>query len=205
MRLQTTTTPSTRMLPVRVGGRFYLLFSVFTLLLFPLHESAHYFTYRALGVQLRMTLNTASPADQSQRVAIAELAGPLLNLAVAAGATVVYLRSGRTQDWLAALAVASAMMRLVIYALVIGATLVTGSALSLGNDEPIAARLAGVPSLTFVTVFSIPFIAVVASLLRTFRGSWIRKTGHVLALGLPMMGLGIVIGNILDPWLFPRR
>ena len=186
-----------------MGARFYLLFSALTLLIFPLHELAHYFTYRSLGVHLRMTLNTASPADQSQRVAIAELAGPLLNLAVATVATWAYLRSRKT--WLGAFAMASAMMRLVVYVLVIGVALVTGSALSLGNDEPIAARLAGVPGLTFVLVLSIPFIAVVVSILRTFQGSWTHKTGHVLAFGLTMMCLGIFIGNVLDPWLFPSN
>ena len=203
MTLQITGAPATRVPPLAIGPRFYVLFSLFTLLLFPLHESAHYLTYRALGIHLRMTLNTASPVDQSQRVAIAELAGPLLNLAVASGATLAYLR--QKKNWLAAVALAASMMRLVIYVLVIGAALVTGSALSLGNDEPLAARLASVPALTFVLVIAIPFMALAVGVVRTFQGSWIRQTAHVLALGLTMICLLIFIGNILDPWLFPTR
>jgi hypothetical protein len=73
------------------GLRLYALFALCTLLLFPLHESAHYLTYRLLGVHLHMTLNTASPRDQSQRKPIAELAGPLLNLVVAS--------AGNAHDW----------------------------------------------------------------------------------------------------------
>jgi len=49
------------------------------------------------------------------------------------------------------------MMRLTVYLLVVIAALITGSGLSLSNDEPVAALLAGLPSLTFVGLFSIPF------------------------------------------------
>ena len=69
--------------PLSFGLPLYMLFVLCTLLLFPLHESAHYLAYRLLGVHVHMTLNTASPTDQSQRKAIAELTGPLLNLVVA--------------------------------------------------------------------------------------------------------------------------
>src|SRR5438477_4316939 len=118
--------------PLSFGLRLYMLFALCTLLLFPLHESAHYLTYRLLGVHLHMTLNTASPRDQSQRKPIAEVAGPLLNLVVASAATLAYHKShGQRQSW-AALGLASAMMRLVIYVLVVGAAIVTGSGLSLG-------------------------------------------------------------------------
>ena len=124
--------------PPVVGPRSYVLFAVFTLLIFPLHESAHYVTYRLLGVEVPMTLNTASPVDRSLRIPVAELAGPLMNLLVATVSAGAYLRLKRRQEWLAQLALASAMMRLVVYVLVVGAAVVTGSGLSLGNDEPIA-------------------------------------------------------------------
>jgi hypothetical protein len=178
---------------------------MFTLLLFPLHESAHYLTYRLLGVDLHMTLNTAPPKGQSQRHPIPELAGPLLNLLVAGLATLAYrnLRWGR-QSW-AALAMASAMMRLVVYVLVVGAALVTGSGLSLGNDEPIAAHLWGLPSLTFVGVLTVPFVIVVWNIVRTFPASRARRGLHVIGLGLTMLCLGMLVGNVLDPWLFPNR
>jgi hypothetical protein len=191
--------------PLSVGPSFYMLFVVCALLLFPLHESAHYLSYRILGIHLRMTLNTASPNDQSQRKPVAELAGPLLNLVVASAAGLAYIVSQRQRRLWAALALASAMMRLVIYVLVTVAAIVTGSGLSLGNDEPIAAHLWGLPNLTLVGVFAIPFVVIVRSIARTFQGSRIRTILHVMGLGLTMLSLGMLVGNVLDPWLFPRR
>jgi hypothetical protein len=78
---------------------FYLLFAAFALLIFPLHESAHYLTYRMLGIRVPMTLNTASPVDQSQRKPIAELAGPLLNLAIAGASARPDRRIYALSDW----------------------------------------------------------------------------------------------------------
>jgi hypothetical protein len=187
------------------GTQLYALFALCTLLLFPLHESAHYLTYRLLGVHPHMTLNTASPQDHSQRKPIAELAGPLLNLVVASTAALAYHNSHvQRQSW-AALGLASAMMRLVIYVLIVGAAIVTGSGLSLGNDEPIAAHLWRLPSLTFVGMLTAPFVVIVWSIVQTFQGSRLRKVLHVLGLGLTTLGLGMLIGNVLDPWLFPNR
>jgi len=154
-----------------VGLRFYLLFVLFTLLIFPLHESAHYLTYRLLGVHLHMTLNTASPQDQSQRKPIAELAGPLLNLVIASGAAVVYHNSRGRMQWASALALAAALMRLVIYILVVVAAIATRSGLSLGNDEPIAAHFWGLPSLTFVAILTVPFALIVWSIVQRFQGA----------------------------------
>lgn len=187
------------------GPRLYLLFCFLTFLLFPLHELGHYLTYRAMGVELHMTLNTASPRDQSQRTAIAELAGPLVNLCLGSVAAFAYLQTTPKREWLAAAALSAALMRLVIYVVIIGATIATGSATSIGNDEPIAARLAGLPGLTFVSVLAIPFVVIVVSVLRTFQGTRARKLAHLAGLSLTMMGLGILIGNVLDPWLFPGR
>jgi hypothetical protein len=114
--------------PVSFGLPLYMLFAVCTLLLFPLHESAHYLTYRLLGVHLHITLNTASPKDQSERRPIAELAGPLLNLVVAStAAALAYHSSHGQRQWWAALGLASAIFRLVIYVLVVAAAMVTGS------------------------------------------------------------------------------
>jgi len=96
-------------------------------------------------------------------------------------------------------------MRLVIYVVIIGATIATGSALSVGNDEPIAAKLAGLPGLMFLSVLAIPFVVIVVKVLRTFQGTRTRKLAHLAGLSLTMMGLGILIGNVLDPWLFPGR
>jgi hypothetical protein len=119
--------------PLSFGLRLYILFALGELLLLPLYESAHYLTYRLLGVHLHMTLNTASPRDQSLRRPIAELAGPLLNFVVASAAVLAYHSShGQRQSW-AALGLASAMMRLVIYVLVVGAAIVAGSGLSPGE------------------------------------------------------------------------
>ncbi len=198
--------------PVTHGGRtlsfgpqLYVRFALWTLLLFPLHESAHYLTYRLLGVHLHMTLNTASPRDQSQRKPIAELAGPLLNLVVASAATLAYHNSQGQRLWWAALGLASAMTRLVVYALVVGAAIVTGSGLSLGNDEPIAAHLWGLPSLTFVGALAAPFVTIIWSIVRTFHGGREHKCLHVLGLGLTTLCLGMLVGNVLDPWLFPNR
>jgi len=150
---------------INISPRFYLLFAMFTLLLFPVHEFGHYITYRLLGVHLEMTLNTASPDDQPLRRPIAEIAGPLVNLVIALGATFAYQKLAQRKSWLAALGLASAMFRLTVYFLVLGVALFTGSGLSMGNDEPIAARLWGVPSLTFVGLFAIPSFSLSGALL----------------------------------------
>ncbi len=191
--------------PISFGLSLYAVFVLCTLLLFPLHESAHYLTYRLLGVHLQMTLNTASPRDQSQRKAIAELAGPLLNLIIASTAALAYHTFHRQRQWWAALGLASAMMRLVVYVLVVGAAIVTGSGLSLGNDEPIAGHLWGLPSLTFVGVLAVPFVVIVWTIVRTVDGSWRRRALHMIGLGLTMLCVGVFVGNVLDPWLFPNR
>jgi H+/Cl- antiporter ClcA len=97
------------------------------------------------------------------------------------------------------------MLRLVVYVLVTVAAIVTGSGLSLGNDEPIAAHLWRLPSLTLVGVFTIPLVVIVRSIVRTFQGSRKRTILHVIGLGLTTLFLGLLVGNVLDPWLFPRR
>ena len=117
-----------------------LLFGTCALLLFPAHELAHYSVYRMLGVSVQMTLNTASPTDHHQRRPIAEFAGPLFNLGIATAAAALYLRRPFRKRWLAELALAAALMRLVVYSIILIAALITGSGLSMGNDEPIAAR-----------------------------------------------------------------
>jgi len=190
---------------IRMGARFYVLYVLMALLIFPVHEFGHYCAYRLLGVRLQMTLNTASPRDQSLRKPVAELAGPLVNLLVAVGAAVLFRVTGRRRQSLAALALAAAMMRLVVYVLVLAAALVTGSGLTLGNDEPIAARLWGLPSLTLVAILAIPFAAVVWDVLRSLRASATGKTVHIAGLAFIMFGAGMLIGNVLDPWLFPGR
>ena len=178
---------------------------MFTVLLFPVHEFGHYITYRLLGVHVQLTLNTASPDDQSLRRPVAELAGPLANLVIAFGAALAYQKLGQRKSWLAALGLASAMFRLAVYSLVLGVALFTGSGLSMGNDEPIAARLWGLPSFTFVGIFAIPFLLIVWSIARTFRANRFRTLLHILGLGLMTLCLGILIGNFIDPWLFPSR
>jgi len=152
-----------------------------------------------------MTLNTVSPMDESQRLPIPELAGPMVNLLVAVAATASYLRIPRRHRWLAELGLAAATMRLVVYVLVIGATLVTGSGLSLGNDEPIAASLWRLPSLTFVALFAVPFGYIVARILQSFSGGRIARTADILTRGLIMLAIGLLVGRVIDPWLFPGR
>ena len=190
---------------IRIGPQFYVLFAMFTLLLFPVHEFGHYITYRLLGVHLQMTLNTASPDDKSLRRPVAELAGPIVNLVIALGATFAFQKLGQTKSWLAALGLASAMFRLAVYFLVLCVALFTGSGLSMGNDEPIAARLWGFPSLTFVGVFAIPFLLVVWCIARTFRANRFQTLLHILGLGFSTLCLGILVGHYIDPWLFPGR
>ena len=190
---------------IKIGPQFYLLFAMFTLLLFPVHEFGHYITYRLLGVHLQMTVNTAFPDDKSLRRPVAELAGPLVNLVIALGTAFAFQKLVQTKSWLAALGLASAMFRLAVYFLVLGVALITGSGLSMGNDEPIAARLWGVPSLTFIGLFAIPFLLVVWSIARAFRANRFRTLLHILGLGFMTLCLGILIGDFIDRWLFPSR
>jgi len=49
--------------PLRVSIRFYAAFVLCVILIFPIHESAQYLAYRLYGIRVRITLNTASPAD----------------------------------------------------------------------------------------------------------------------------------------------
>jgi hypothetical protein len=185
--------------------RFYFLFAACLLLVFPLHETAHYLTYRVMGVHVQMTLNTASPADQAQRKPIAEFAGPLFNLLLAIVCAFAYYTATRGRLLWAAMGLAASMMRLVVYAIIIMAAIITRSGMSIGNDEPIAASLWGLPSLTFVAVLSPLFVLVVWLFLRDFRGTPRIKVLNAIGLTLITFCIGMLIGNVLDPWLFPRR
>jgi hypothetical protein len=73
-----------------------------------------------------------------------------------------------------------------------------GLGLSLGNDEPIAAHLWGLPSLTFVGVLAAPFVVIVWCIVRTFHGSRRSKVLHVLGLGLTALCLAMLVGNVLS-------
>lgn len=188
----------------RIRPVFYAAFVLCAILIFPIHESAHYLAYRLYGIRVHMTLNTASPSEQSQRKPLAELAGPMTNLAVALGAAFAYFNFPRHRMWWAALALASSMMRLVIYALVTAAALITGSGLRLGNDEPYAAHLWGIPTLSLVALLAVPFIIIVWAVVRTFRGSTRSKLLHVLGLGFTVLIIGTIVSNV-DPLLFPGR
>ena len=194
--------PQTR--PLRFSIGFYAAFVLCSVLIFPIHESAHYLAYRVYGIHVRMTLNPASPADQSERKPLAELAGPVMNLAIAFGAALAYFKFPPHRMWWAALALASSMMRLVIYFLVSVAAIITGSGLRLGNDEPYAAHLWGIPALSLVALLTIPFAVVVWSVVRTFRGSLRSKVLHVMGLGVATLVIGTVVSNV-DPVLFPNR
>lgn len=108
----------------------------------------------------------------------------------------------RGQEAWGALALAAAMLRLVVYAIVIVAALFLGSGFALGNDEPIAARLLGLPSLSFVGLLAPLFAGVVWTVTRTFHARWYGRVGHLLGLGLTTLALGIFVGRILDPWIF---
>jgi hypothetical protein len=190
---------------VVVDFRFYALFAVLMLALFPLHESAHYLAYRAIGVHLHMTLNTASPTDQHLRKPFPEFAGPLLNLALGAGAAFMLCFGKRAHFFWSAAALAASLMRLVIYLLILIAAIRTGSGLSLGNDEPIAAHMWGLPSFTLVCLLSVPFLYIVWIATKTWAGSRFSKLANLLGLALVTFAIGTLIGNVLDPWLFPRR
>lgn len=194
-----------RVRDVVVDLRFYALFAVLMFVLFPLHESAHYLAYRAMGVPLHMTLNTASPANQLLRRPFPEFAGPLLNLALGIFAIFMLRFSGRARAFWSATALAASLMRLVIYLLILGVAVKTGSGLSMGNDEPIAAHMWGLPSLTFVCLLSVPFLYIVWSAVHVWTGSRLSKAMHLCGLALVTFCIGILIGNVLDPWLFPKR
>ena len=180
-----------------------LLFSVFAVLIFPAHELAHYSAYQLLGIPVAMTLNTASPRNPRLRRPVAELAGPVLNLFVAGVAAAVYARR-RRPTWLAELGLAAAMMRLVVYALVVAAML-NGSWFALSNDEPAAARLWRLPTLTFVVAFAIPFVGIAIALARGLWDNPWARWHHVLSRALVMLAVGVIVGSVLDPWFFPRR
>lgn len=190
---------------VVVDFRFYALFAVLMLFLFPLHESAHYLAYRAIGVHLHMTLNTASPTDQLLRRPFPEFAGPLLNLGLGIFAALMLRFSGKAPFFWSATALAASLMRLVIYVLILGVAVKTGSGLSMGNDEPIAAHMWGLPSLTFVGLLSVPFICIVWTAVDTWAGSRLSKILNIFGLVLVTFGIGVLIGNVIDPWLFPKR
>lgn len=190
---------------VVVDFRFYTLFAVLMLVLFPLHESAHYLAYRAMGVHLHMTLNTASPKDQLLRRPFPEFAGPLMNLALGIFALLMLRFSGKAHAFWSATALAASLMRIVIYLLILGVAVKTGSGLSMGNDEPISAHMWGLPSLTFVCLLSVPFIYIVWAATDTWAGSRLSKALNLFGLASVTFGIGILIGNVIDPWLFPKR
>jgi hypothetical protein len=190
---------------ITADWRFYLLFLLVTLVMFPLHESAHFFVYRLLGVHLHMTLNTASPVDQHQRRPVAEIAGPVLNLVLAIVAAVLLHISTNYRRLWAAIALSASLMRLAIYLLIVSAALATGSGLAIGNDEPIAAHMWHLNSLTFVALFSVPFILIVWTVSRHLAGRPRKRAAHIAGLTGTMFCVGILIGNVIDPWLFPRR
>jgi hypothetical protein len=190
---------------VVVNFRFYALFAILMLVLFPLHEGAHYLAYRAIGVHLHMTLNTASPKDQLLRRPFPEFAGPLLNLALGIFALLILRFSDKAHVFWSATALAASLMRVVIYLLILGVAVKTGSGLSMGNDEPIAAHMWGLPSLTFVCLLSVLFIYIIGAVVDTWAGSRLSKALNLFGLALVTFGIGILIGNVLDPWLFPKR
>jgi len=128
----------------------------------------------------------------------------LFNLTVAGLGTAVYFGGRMRRRWVAELVLAAALMRLVIYALVVAAALVTGSGLSLGNDEPIAARLYGLPSLTFVLALALPFTWLAVKIVTDTWAGLRSRSANAFARAAIMLCVGIFVGNILDPWLFPR-
>jgi hypothetical protein len=103
---------------VAVTWKFYFIYALWMLLLFPVHEPAHYIGYRMAGVPVRMTLNTVTPYDETQRRATPELAGPLMNLVVGALSVYGLHHVQRGRQWWAALALCSAIFRLAVYLIV---------------------------------------------------------------------------------------
>jgi uncharacterized membrane protein len=181
------------------------VFAVFALLMFPAHESAHYITYRALGIHLQMTLNTASPSDAALRRPVAEIAGPVFNLVVAALTALLFLKTSARAWWQRELGLAACLMRLDIYALILIASLITGSGMSLGNDEPIAARQWGLPSLVLVFVLLVPFLWIAAAVTRSAWRTRSSRAAQFVIRAIIMFAIGILIGSVLDPWLFSRH
>ena len=182
-----------------VDRRFCALYALFLVLLFPAHESGHWLAYRWFDVPTRFTLNTVSPLVRGERRPQAEVAGPLVNLGFAVVALFVWRRTHR-QGW-AALALAASFIRLVIYAIVIAVAGVSGNAMTMGNDEPLAARLWHLPTLSILAVLALPLVAVTALILRDANRPWVA----VAQFALVTLLVGTLVGNVLDPWLFPPR
>jgi hypothetical protein len=107
--------------------------------------------------------------------------------------------------WQRELSLAACLMRLDIYALILLATLITGSGMSLGNDEPIAARLWGLPSLALVFVLLVPFLWIAVTVARSAWRRWSSLGAQFIVRAIIMFAVGILVGSVLDPWLFSRH
>jgi hypothetical protein len=97
------------------------------------------------------------------------------------------------------------MMRLVIYGIIIVAAIITGSGMTMGNDEPIAASLWRLPSLTLVVVLAPLFVVIVWLLFLNFRATPRDKAVNAIGLTFVTFCIAMLVGDVLDPWLFPRN
>jgi hypothetical protein len=52
---------------------------------------------------------------------------------------------------------------------------------------------------------NVPFIYIVWAVGRHSAGSRFSKAVNLCGLASVTFGIGILIGNVLDPWLFPKR
>lgn len=70
---------------------------------------------------------------------------------------------------------------------------------------PAAMAMCCVPtSLTFVAILAPIFLGIVWFVAKRLAGRWIRRIAHLVGFGLTTLFLGVLVGEILDHWLFPR-
>jgi hypothetical protein len=183
---------------LRIRPKFYAWYAAALLILFPLHGVAHMVAYRTLGIPVRVSYFSVRPAVGYDRAAVAELAAPVFNLAIAALASIAYHGATKRRMLWAIIAVSAAMARLTNYVAVSAAAVVTGSGMAVVADESFAAHLWGLPSLLFVAVLTAPFAFVTWSVVRTFAPSTAGRTAHLVALATLTQCLTILAGNVLD-------
>jgi hypothetical protein len=56
-----------------------------------------------------------------------------------------------------------------------------------------------------VGLFRVPFLGIVYSVVKDLTPGSLRRTGYVAILMVITLAIGVLVGNVLDPWLFHNR